>query len=561
MANPWDSDPIVQAAPPAAVPSPQPAADTGTSRAMPWDSDLVVGNVEQQDSGQPPPPQDTIARRLGLGVRDVVQGIAGPLYDVAGVPFRAAGLPVRSLSENLTALGLPQSETSSERLASAIIQPAAGVLTGQGIGRAMTTAASPVVQGVGEALQAQPVVQAVSAGTGGAVQEETGSPTAGLVASLAVPGAIVAKRAIVPDILAGQTPERAAMLATAQQEGIPVSLAQMTGGRVARNLETTLAQLPGSSGAQAAFNDAQQQAFTRAVLGRAGVNSTVATPDVLNAGRTALWDQAQPIIQRNALRADPQLATDLQSVHDDVSRYADKSIQAPLLARVEDAINGITSNNGAMPGRSYQEMDSAIGREIRNSTNGTFRGYLGDLRDALRGAWDRSISPEDQAAWQDWRQKYANLQVVARAMDRPSEGTAAGQISPAALAQASRNTGSKSFAFGQGAYDDLARLGQGVLKPTIPDSGTAQRTMMTNLLQGRSTMAALGMAGVTQNPLFLAAPAAEIGLPRLTAAAYHSQWLRNLLTEPQSPLNALMTGAVVGGQNQARRFIGENDQR
>jgi hypothetical protein len=171
---------------------------------------------------------------------------------------------------------------------------------------------------------------------------------------------------------------------------------------------------------------------------------------------------------------------------------------------------------------------------------------------------DRSITPEDQQQWQAWRAKYANLQTIAKAMDMPSEGTASGDISPARLAQASRNAPSKSFAFGRGNFDDLSRLGQGMLKQTTPDSGTAQRSMMTSLLQGKTALPALGMAGVTGNPLYLGLPALEAGVPRVAAGVYNSAalqgYLRNQLAVGLGVDNPALMSGVAGIENQSNRL-------
>jgi hypothetical protein len=539
---PWLADPIIQAAP-----------SPGATPDAPWLADPIIKAGPTSDTGV----AGGFAHRLGLGVRDVVEGVGAPLYDSAAWALRQAGLPVHTMSQNLDALGLPTADTPGEKMTSAVIQPVASTLTGQGVGRAMMGAAAPVVQGIGEALAAQPVTQAVAAGVGGATQEATGSPTAGLIAGLAVPLAgAAAGRVISPDILAG-SPERAGFRATADQEGIPLSLAQQTGGKVARNIESTLANLPGSSGTQAATNATQTAAWNRANMARTGFAADTATPDVLNAARDKLGQTFTDLTARNTLTADPQFMTELQQAEDHVNRYVAPSLRDPLLNRIED-IRTEVNQNGTMPGRLYQNMYSELGGAVRSEGDGQARVVLGRLRDTLRDGMDRSISPADQAAWQDVRSKYANLQTIAKAMDRPSEGTAMGNISPAALAQASRNQTTKSFAFGQGNMDDLARLGQGALKQTVPDSGTAQRTVMANLLQGKSLYPALAAAGAMHNPAYLAAPVAELGLPWLAAKAYHSDWLTNYLTNSLAsgftPAPSKLLGATIAGENQVNRL-------
>lgn len=509
-------------------------------------------------------PTQSFGHKFGLGVRDMIEGTIGLPYDAIAKGARSIGIPVNPIGQNLDALGFPQAETSEERLSSAIIQPVASTLTMQGAGRALAGAVSPVVQAVGQTLQAQPVTQAVSAGVGGATTDLTGSPTAGLIAGLATPLAGAALgRAISPNILENIGPQRAAAIATAEANDIPMSLAQMTGGKVARNFESSLANLPGSSARQAAFNDAQSEAFNRATMARTGTPSTTALPDDLNAARANLGAQFDQLSARNTLQHDPQSAGELTQLVQNVQRYAPADVQRTVMARIEDAVN--LAPNGQMPGQAYRQNDSALGAAIRGASSGDVRTYLGDLQTTLRNAMDRSISPEDQQQWQDVRGQYANLMTVAKAMNRPSEGTALGNVSPAALAQASNNTQTKRFAFGRGNFDDLSRLGQVALKQTVPDSGTAQRTLMANALSGGNLGAmAAGAGGLLasgQNPLFaLAAPAISVGLPRVAAGLYHSNALANYLTNdlvsgltPQP--NALLS-ATIGGEQQAQRLRG-----
>ncbi len=251
------------------------------------------------------------------------------------------------------------------------------------------------------------------------------------------------------------------------------------------------------------------------------------------------------------------MTSELADLRMKIGRDVPESLQGPLLNRVDDVDSAIAG--GSMPGTAYRQMYTSLGQKIAGTSDGDTRTYLGQLRDTLRTAMDRSISPEDQAAWQDVRQKYANLQTIAKAMDRPSEGTASGDVSPAALAQASRNQASKSFAFGQGDLDDLSRLGQGMLKQTVPDSGTSQRTLMTNLLTGKSFYPALTGAALSGNPLFLAAPLAEAAGPRIAAGVYHSDMLKNYLTNQLAAglgRNPAAPAVAVGTEDLLRNRLG-----
>jgi hypothetical protein len=539
---PADAPTSTVAPPPPASDAPQTVPDT------PWAAFGRAPNPDTQGEQQTTAqlPSETPARELGVGTRDVLQGlteIPGMALNALTWPgralLRAGGVPVTAPSDlvqsAIDATGLPKAETPGEKLRSSIIQPAASSLTTIVPGSVAANAASPIVRTIGETLAAQPATQAVSAGVGGGVTEETGSPVAGAAAGLLTPFALATPGRLISPALPVTVPaERAPMAATAAQEGIPLSVAQKTGNKVWSNLESTLANLPGSSSMQASVNRAQSDAYNAALLRRADINATSATPETLLQGRSDLGQVFDDLSARNTLQRDDVMQSQMDDLRAKIGRDVPESQRGPVLNRLDD-INSALGDDGSMAGQTYREMYTSLGQKIRSTTDGDARNYLGQMRDILRGAMDRSISPEDQAAWQDVRQKYANLQTIAKAMDRPSAGTAMGDISPAGLAQASRNPNAKSFAFGQGDLDDLARLGQGVLKQTVPDSGTSQRTVMANLIQGKSFAPALGLTALTGNPLYMLGPAAEVAGPYAAGALYHSGYLTNRLAAGLTP--------------------------
>src|SRR4249920_2542103 len=139
-----------------------------------------ITNPPEATPEQSPGLLATVGRGLGLGVRDVLEGTVGPLYDLVGAGINKAskagvaeappatpkqtgmesypeeafqadyaqhpiGLPhIAPFSENLTKLGLPEPKTDTEKFISGVTRPVAGVLPVLGAGAAMTRAASPV---------------------------------------------------------------------------------------------------------------------------------------------------------------------------------------------------------------------------------------------------------------------------------------------------------------------------------------------------------------------------------------------------------------------------------
>jgi hypothetical protein len=116
--------------------------------------------------------------------------VADPLVEgvnkLLGTDFAT---PTEALNNLLTAAGVPEPETATER----VIQSAAGGVGGAGgaigLGRTMAQSARPVIAAVGDALAAQPAAQIVGGGTGAAgsqmAAEAGGGPMAQLASGLA----------------------------------------------------------------------------------------------------------------------------------------------------------------------------------------------------------------------------------------------------------------------------------------------------------------------------------------------------------------------------------------
>ena len=131
-----------------------------------------------------------IARGLGLGTRNVLQGVLNApaaltnmVTSPFGVTFQGAGTVAAD------ALGLPTPQTRGERILSAAEEFAAGGIPFIGAGTALSRAASPVAQGVGKFLAAAPVEQVAGGAAAGAaseaVKENGGDGTAQLLAGIA----------------------------------------------------------------------------------------------------------------------------------------------------------------------------------------------------------------------------------------------------------------------------------------------------------------------------------------------------------------------------------------
>ena len=142
----------------------------------------------------PAGPERTAARGLGLGVRNVVQGVAalpGLAYDLAALPINAGVAGINALGGNLpyvnraaenvsataTAAGLPQAHYPSERLLGGAIEGAASGLPTMGAGVIMQArGAAPMLA---NALGAGLWSQSVGGAAGGYASAEAAEQGAG----------------------------------------------------------------------------------------------------------------------------------------------------------------------------------------------------------------------------------------------------------------------------------------------------------------------------------------------------------------------------------------------
>jgi hypothetical protein len=512
-----------------------------------------------------------VAGQFGAGFNQRLSQVAGALPDLYNRGLRAIGAP--ALPEGAYTRGIqsgintitgeapaPQGtlESLSRGAGAGLVDAGAMLLPAAGVARATTAAvgqAPSLVNRAATALAAQPVMQTTAGMVGGAVGEATGNPLLGAAASFAVPlGAAVVGRAVTP-VRAPIDPRHAALVRAAEAEGIPISPGQATGDRFLQNVEAVMEQLPLTSGPARRQIQAQQTAFTRAALERAGTNNADnAGPDVLNATQRRIGGVINDIALRNRLRLTDDAVTQMAALEDDIVRNSLQEVQRPTLSRLRELLMRV-DENGEVPGSLYRQFDSALSRSIRETGNSDFRIALERVRETMRSAMDASISPEDVAAWQEARRQYANYANIRQAMGRAGEATARGQISPPNLMQPVNRSTSGGYAQGRGDLNELARIGQGVVRAPN-DSGTSGRTMATNAL----TLSGSGATGGVIGGMLGGPVGAAVGIgagfftPRMVQALMSTPagqaYLRNQVVQnPQ--LRAPLIAALLGQQSGA----------
>lgn len=491
-------------------------------------------------------PEERLSRAVVQPARGFNESLAttlGAIPDLIGAGMRGIGIPNspepqqytnlarRGINAVATAGGMfpdaPVAETGTEKFlygagkgvgdAASIMMPATAVA--QAGGRRAQIA---------QMLAAQPSTQVAAGAMGGGVGEATGNPYLGMAASLATPVAMSAAGRLLQPVRPNLTPEMQRLIAIAGQEGIPLTPAQQTGSKPLRYMEGAFDTLPFTAGPAETQRQVQRTAFNRASLLRSGTNADVATPEVINAARARIGGVIREVADRNVMEITPPVRAELNGLAAEMQRLYPNEVARPVVARIEEVLGKEVA--GAVPGQLYRRLDSELGKQIRNTSDGIARDGLTRVRDTLRGAMDASITPADQAAWQEARRQYANLMVTAKAASGAGADTAVGNVSPLALRQAIDQSTGQGFRYGRGDQNDLARIGQAFLRPP-PDSGTAGRLYWQGLLTGSIPGGAGGgamMAGADPMTAVLTA-AGALAAPRMAQAAYNSPAVRDYL--------------------------------
>jgi hypothetical protein len=301
---------------------------------------------------------------------------------------------------------------------------------------------------------------------------------AGALAGGLAPSAI--GRAVTP---LPSSPARERLVGILNDEGVDsITAGQRTGNKALQYAETFLGDGPLAGRGASRIQEEGQRQFTEAAMRRAG-GGVDASPEVLAANNTRLGDQFRDLSARNNMAPDHQFITDVVDAARTYRNVPPSQQRAIVDGYIDDIVTHI--NAGSMPGAQYQEMRSRLSRQangLRNS-DPTLSDALRDMRNALDSAMERSIpagSPDAQL-WRQSRREYGAQKTIEKTASRAGEATAEGQLVPANLRNTVSAENRGAYARGEGDFSELARAGAGVMAP-LPNSGTAQRNALTNLL-------------------------------------------------------------------------------
>ncbi|WP_081056623.1 transglycosylase SLT domain-containing protein [Burkholderia vietnamiensis] len=465
-------------------------------------------------------------------VNDATQGMKN--LDTEYAPAKAAN-PITAAVGNIAgeivpALALPGGAGVVGRIGSSGGRLAARTAIGAGQGAAM--GAVQGVQNPDQNFAQQKVDQIKSGAIGGAI----GAP----VASAA--GRVLA-------------PVGSASINALRQAGITPSLGQML-GPVASNLEQKATSLPLVGNM---INSTRQNAVSQfnlvvgndalAPIGATLPRNVQAGADMVQHVGDRIGQEYQTIARNGRVVMDAPLQNDIASLTQGIGQ------DAPALAgRFQSIVNNqlLNKNGGNLSGDAWANTRSAINAQIRNhsgfnasSDDRVMVDYLQQLQDSITSNAEHYSNQSVRQQLGQANAAYARYKALEKAAGGPAAQKAGNVFTPSQLQSAIRSgqsaqqraTSSANQGFSN---SQLANNAQSVLGNTVPDSGTAGRLGLMDLITG---------AGALHNPM-LAAKGAALSLPYLPGVrnavpalvASRPQAVRNLAPVVRQALPGMLGG-------------------
>lgn len=327
--------------------------------------------------------------------------------------------------------------------------------------------------------------------------------------------------------------------------GVPLTMGQMAGGAVQR-VEDASTSVP-------LFGDAIRARQTESIRGfnRAALNQTLepiggALPKNVPVGReglryaeTRISDHYRSTLNGVTVAPDNVFRAAVSQAE---ARVTSPEMQSQLRAVLDDTIGARFS--GTVTGDAWKQVDSELSAAIRSADNGSsmspamrqLRTALQDVRTAFRSTLERT-NPTAYAGVRQADEATANLVRIREASQKTGTARRDGVFTPAELSGAVRagdsSADNRQFARGDALMQDLTEPGMQVLPPTVPDSGTAIRSVYSMMMP--TAAAAAGGGALGQNPLLTAL--IPLGLSAAGAAVYSKtlQGLLNVVYRAGSP--------------------------
>ncbi|VWB67144.1 hypothetical protein [Burkholderia lata] len=244
----------------------------------------------------------------------------------------------------------------------------------------------------------------------------------------------------------------------------------------------------------ASNRDFNQDMFNHQLVYLLGEDGNRLTRQVFNRAMTRSGETIGEIAGSHDVPFNEELVNRLAGHVTEAQRYQTGDVERVVRGYVDEITD--RSQGGVLPGEAFRRINTRLNTQIRNTQNGDLRNALSGLQDDLQESFVAQLSPEDLNRYNTARRQYA----VGKTLEPLVAKSPTGRIPPAALLGAVTRNQTGRSAMARGAAGDLgtlADIGQRFLKEQ-PSSGTAERTLMQNLLtHPLGTVAAGGTAALT----------------------------------------------------------------
>jgi hypothetical protein len=420
------------------------------------------------------------------------------------------------------------------------------------IGEAAPFAIAPqkAAQSFGGALARNAGVGAVQGATAPALEDESRLANAGLGALGGSAGTALGAgtgRVMRPVRQSSLTPPQTQLVAKALSEGFRFTPGQTTGNKAFSRIESVLEDMGmgGKLTKNAAHN---QELINQRALETVGVRGQKSvTPQMLDDAADAISAQFENISRGRGVSIDQKFLQDLDAVELE-ARQVIKSARAPKL---EESIADLRdmAQMDIVPFGVRQKNISSISEEMRALTRAGKHSdarQLGQVVEAMHDMAGRSMTGEDLVKWADARQQFSNLMKIYDSVDE------AGNVVGSKLSAAVKKDNKRAYARSSFDENELKFLGEvGKLqKDRLPNSGTAPRMWLQNLLTGVG-----GVAGTVTGGLVTGVGGAMVDAfgPRVAQKALTSKYFmpraassaEKLLSDPATRSSAAIAAALL----------------
>lgn len=414
---------------------------------------------------------DLLLAGAGSGLTNVARGVGQRTRDV--LPDKWAdemGLPTEVDVAEARRLDKPLMDTLAGKIGGFVGEAAPYMLLPGGklaktIGTgAAVGALTPTAQGE------SPITNALMGGAGG----------------LLAHGAIAGLGRVLRPVRSQLNPKMTALAEKAKTQGIDLNAAQLTDSKPLKWINSVMDDLPLTAAAQQSAKEAQRKQFNAAVAKTMGTRAEDLGENVMASTKSRVGGAIGDIADRNKFNLDNDTFNKLVQNKFDAQRFETKDVRNIANNYIDDFFAKVEPD-GKVSGEAYRKLDSELSRRMRGTTNGDLKHALGQIRDTLREGMDKSISPQDAAAWSRLRGQYRNMKLIEPLAAKSVDGN----ISPTGLLAASIKKDSNA-AYKSNTLKDLGKIGKTFLGEP-PSSGTAQRNFYTQMLTNPVNLTSSGL--------------------------------------------------------------------